>query len=133
MGHLISFAKHPDDLQTLLSWLQNGMVLDGLRLSYYNKWAIVKQAFQSVDLSPEAKRELLNRQMASDSSDNAQQEKLYCETLLREEYESLWKLFLCPDNLPQQHQTIRMQAFNTKGDLASFHPQFFAVVQDIQK
>lgn len=41
MGHLISFAKHSHDLNTLLSWLDGG----DLRLSYYNKWAIVKMAF----------------------------------------------------------------------------------------
>lgn len=61
--------------------------------------------------------------MASDSSDNAQQEKLYCETLVRDEYTSLWSEFLSPnDTLPQQYQTTRMSAFNTKSDISSFHP-----------
>lgn len=41
MGHLISFAKHSRDLNTLLTWLDKG----DARLSYYNRWAIVKMVF----------------------------------------------------------------------------------------
>lgn len=42
MGQLIGFAKEKSQVDTLLEWLSHGQAVNGISLSYYNKWAIVK-------------------------------------------------------------------------------------------
>lgn len=44
-GYMITFAKDSEDIGELIQWLDSGCALNGIRLTYYNKWAIVKQAF----------------------------------------------------------------------------------------
>lgn len=115
-NRLIGFAKTKEDLEQILSLLNNkNEELKFLNLNLENEWEIVKKIVFSQHFTTSIKQETLAVLVEKDTSDLGVRNKVKCETVfLTEEGRSkLWVSFANPEpNISEKTIAAQMNGFN---------------------
>lgn len=72
--------------------------------------------------------------MDNDHTDNANQQRIYCEAVISDELEQMWSMFIDPKEHPLQLLAQKMHGFNIKErDLKKYHQKFFEALEYVYK
>lgn len=137
-GKLLNFADDEEDIHSLLQWYKGeNKELGRYSLSLENEWNIVKAIHYSKKYTHQEKREILERQVKKDNSDQAKKVEKECYAVLAtpEEKDALWKKFIVQDkNESEKIMVALMNGFNYEDAFPEnnrFIDQFFDVIIEV--
>ena len=135
---LLSYADDEEDIHTLLLWYKGEhKELSRFKLSLENEWSIVSTIHYSKRYSNQEKKEILEKQLSKDNSDQAKKVEKTCFAILAtsEERDELWKKFIVQDkNEAEKVVASLMSGFNHEDAYPEnnrFIEKFFNVIIEV--